>query len=235
MQKFPQNNFMKRNLTLFTAAMLALALFFALCTGKLYAKSVGSFAEEKRVYLTFDDGPSDRVTPLVLDVLKEENVPATFFVVGSQAVSRPYLLKRIVEEGHSIAIHCYDHTYRTIYGSRDALLSDIRRCQSLIASVTGISPSLYRFPGGSFHVREELKQAVKDAGYKAVDWNASCRDEEIRSATPEQLFDAAKATSYDRNRIVLLCHDSTNHTNTAKALPQIIAYYRSRGYAFGKL
>ena len=226
---------MKHSRTLLTAFLLALALFFALSSGKIYEKTVFSFAETKTVYLTFDDGPSDRVTPLVLDVLKKEKVPATFFLVGAQMEERENLVKRIYAEGHAIGIHTYTHEYRKIYASAESLLTDIERTRRKIESLTGISPTIYRFPGGSFSVREELKKAVKKAGYTYIDWNCCCRDEELARPTAKELYEATVNTAEGKNQVVLLCHDSTTHRATAEALPSIISYFRDRGFVFAKL
>lgn len=226
---------MKRNTNFLLAFLLALALFFAVCTGKVYAKTVGVLAEEKVVYLTFDDGPSSRITPLILDILKDENVPATFFLVGQQIEGREELVRRMAKEGHSIGVHTFTHEYKKIYSSKENLLSDIERTKKKIRSVTGITPTIYRFPGGSFNISDELKKAVKEAGYTYVDWNACCRDEEIYHATAYQLINATLTSSKGKNRIVLLCHDSTSHKATAEALPSIISYYRDQGYVFSKL
>ena len=226
---------MKHTRTLLTAFFLAIALFLALSSGKIYEKTVFSFAETKTVYLTFDDGPSSRVTPLVLDVLKQENVPATFFLIGSEIEGREEIVKRIQTEGHAIGIHTFSHEYKKIYASKEALLSDIEKTGRKIEALTGFFPTLYRFPGGSFSVRTELKKAVKEAGYTYIDWNCCCRDEELSHPTAEQLFKATVRTAQGKNQIVLLCHDSTAHLATAEALPAIISHFKGEGYVFAKL
>ncbi|MBO5525427.1 MAG: polysaccharide deacetylase [Clostridia bacterium] len=229
---------MKRNTDLLLAFMLALALFFALCTGKVYAKTVNVLAEEtdrKVVCLTFDDGPSSLVTPVILDILEDEQVPATFFLVGRQIEGREEIVKRMVREGHSIGIHTFTHEYEKIYASKESLLKDIELTRRKIDALTGISPKIYRFPGGSFSIREELKSAVKEQGYTYIDWNACCRDGEIKNASPDRLVQEAISTSKEKNKVILLLHDSTTHKATADALPSIISYYREQGYAFSKL
>jgi len=135
--------------------------------------------EEKSIYLTFDDGPSDRVTPKILDVLKEEGVKATFFIVGKSAETRRYIVKREYEEGHCVAVHSYSHEYGDIYSSPKELMSDIDKCNKLIYEVTGEYSTVYRFPGGSFTVGENFIAEVISKGMRYVDWNASTRDAEI--------------------------------------------------------
>lgn len=227
---------MKRNLTCITAFFLACALALAYCTGLVAQKSVHVPAEtQKTIYLTFDDGPSNAVTPLILDILKEENIKATFFLVGQEAISRKNLVRRIAEEGHSIGIHSYTHNYREIYASPQALLDDIRKCSDCITQITGITTYLYRFPGGSFGLREELISTVKNAGLRAVDWNAACRDVEIPNADANILYQESVQTSMGRSTVILLCHDSTHRKETAKALPSIIRHFREAGYTFSAL
>ncbi len=187
---------------------------------------------QKCVYLTFDDGPSDRVTPKILDVLKEENVKATFFIVGRMAERRKYLVEREFNEGHTVAVHSYSHVYKDIYSSTESLLSDIDRCNEVIKGVTGAYSGVYRFPGGSFWVKKELIDAVTRHGMRYVDWNASFRDAEIVNATPADLLKAAIDTPANREHIVMLAHDTTDKTVTAQALKSVIEYYKNKGYVF---
>lgn len=197
-----------------------------------------SLADErsgKIIYLTFDDGPSDRVTPKVLDVLKDEDVKATFFIVGVNAQNRKYLLEREVEEGHTIGVHSYSHKYGEIYASPENLIKDIDRCNRIIEEVTGKPSSVYRFPGGSYGLPSSLIDAVTAHGLRYYDWNASTRDAEIYGATPAQLYTAATAVPAASDRIVLLAHDSTTKSATAQALRDIIRYYKYNGYAFATL
>lgn len=191
-------------------------------------------AEEVRkcVYLTFDDGPSDKVTPRILDVLKEENVKATFFIVGKMAERRKYLVEREFNEGHTVAVHSYSHVYKDIYSSTEKLLEDIDRCNALIKEITGEYASAYRFPGGSFGLSQNLINAVTAHGMRYVDWNASLRDAEIINPTESDLIRAAINTPANRDHIVMLAHDTTDKTVTANALKGVIDYYRERGYVF---
>ncbi len=227
---------MKRNYSALCAVLLMFAVVIAVIAGIAPQKTTLTFADssEKIVYLTFDDGPSDRVTPKILDVLKEENVKATFFVVGKNAVLRKGILKRAVREGHTLGVHSYSHIYNEIYASRESLLEDIAKCNKVIKEITGAPSSVYRFPGGSFFLSEELKQAVLNTGMKYVDWNASLNDAELQDATSDSLFDAAVATSAGKNKVILLAHDTTDKTATAEALKNVIIYFKQKGYKFAK-
>ncbi|MDE5943239.1 MAG: polysaccharide deacetylase [Clostridia bacterium] len=228
---------MNRNFTAFCAAMFASALILAFCGGFWLKGSTFALADTpspnvKTVYLTFDDGPSDKVTPKILDVLKEENVKATFFIIGRQAQTRMSILRRAYDEGHTLAVHSFSHEYKKIYASPESLLKDIDECNEIIKSVTGSFSDVYRFPGGSYGLSNELISAVTSHGLRYVDWNASMRDAEIYNATPQQLYTAAVDTAANSERIVLLAHDSTTKTSTVKALQQLIKHYKDEGYLF---
>lgn len=228
---------MKRNYGTVCAVFLMLAIIIAIVAGIAPQKTTLTFADssEKIIYLTFDDGPSDRVTPKILDVLKEENVKATFFIVGKNAVLRKDILRRAVREGHALGVHSYSHIYNEIYSSSQSLLEDIDRCNEVIKEITGAPSSLYRFPGGSFFLSDTLKQAVLDRGMKYIDWNASLNDAELQDPTPDLLFDTAVATAGNKNRVILLAHDTTDKIATAEALKNVILYFKRQGYKFGTL
>ena len=226
------------NRRLVAICAFTLSLIFAIWqfthTG-LEAKNCFSFAdnaEPKVIYLTFDDGPTDRVTPKILDVLDEENVKATFFVIGRNAERRTYLINRENQSGHTVAVHSYSHRYDEIYSSEEALLKDIADCNRVIRSVTGKSSNVYRFPGGSFKATPELVKCVVDNGYRYVDWNAGFCDAEIPNATAEQLYKAAVATAEGINHVVMLAHDSTDKVNNPEALRKVIRYFKDKGYSF---
>lgn len=226
---------MNRKHTLIYAMMLVIvfvaAQIYTVCQNCVTCFSFAD-SSEKCIYLTFDDGPSDRVTPKILDVLKEENVKATFFIVGKHAQTRKYLIKREYDEGHCVAVHSYSHAYKQIYSSPQTLIADINACNDLIEEVTGERSSIYRFPGGSFTVGADMIAEVRRNGLTYVDWNASTRDAEIHNPTCTDLIKAAKDTPANREHIVLLAHDTTDKTVTAQALTSIIRYYKNKGYEF---
>ncbi len=227
-----------RNFTAICAALLMCAFLIVFYFSPKIARNTVAFAEtetKKTVYLTFDDGPSDRVTPKILDVLKEENVKATFFIVGVNAETRKYLIKREIDDGHSVGVHSYSHIYREIYSSPESLIKDIDKCNKVIEEVAGKPSALYRFPGGSYGLSPAFIDAVTKHGMKYYDWNASTRDAEIYQATPEQLYEQAITTPIDRKNIILLSHDTTNKTATVDALKMIIGHYKSLGYSFDAL
>lgn len=227
---------MKRNYSAICAAFL-LCILMILSFGKMGAdrQAVALADTEKQVFLTFDDGPSNRVTPKILDILDEANVKATFFIVGRNATIRKDILKRAHEGGHKLAVHSYSHVYNEIYNSADALLADIDKCNKIIGEITGAPSKIYRFPGGSFNLSPALKAAVTAHGLKYYDWNASVMDADLSNASADVLYRAAVNTSQGKNKVVLLAHDATDKITTAEALPKIIAYFRDNGYRFSTL
>lgn len=215
--------------------ILTFALFAALLSN-FYSSPHTTFADEsqKVIYLTFDDGPSDKVTPKILDVLKKEKVPATFFIVGKPAENRKNILKRAHDEGHTLAVHSYTHNYKEIYKSTETLLEDIEKCNDLICSITGEYSHTYRFPGGSYNIAPEKIKAVTANGYDFVDWNASFRDCELPHPTAGKLYTAAISTVSDPNKIIMLAHDTTDKIETVEALKEVIKHFKEQGYKFKK-
>lgn len=195
-----------------------------------------SDTEIKTICLTFDDGPTDSTTPKILDILRKEDIPATFFVIGRQISSRKEILQRTFDDGHAIGIHTYSHEYKQIYASTSALLGDIRRCQKSIREVLPEwNSDLYRFPGGEAGLSDTLISAVKNAGFRICSWNASIEDAVSPNASAEDLYNNAVRSAGEKNHVVLLLHDGVGYRETIRALPKIIEYFRSKGYTFQSL
>lgn len=231
---------MKKLCTLLLAALFAVCPFG--CTKQTTAMprtaepTETQTENEREIFLTFDDGPTDSVTPLVLDVLHREGVHATFFLIGRQVAGREQIVRRIAAEGHAIGIHSYSHVYEEIYASPAALMRDIEHCIDAVrTALPHFEPRLYRFPGGSFSHGEDFKQTVKTLGLRAYDWNAATYDATSPLPSAEQQYNNAIQSAADRRHIVLLQHDCVGQQSTAECLPGIIAYYRERGYAFKTL
>jgi len=204
--------------------------------------------EEKVVYLTFDDGPSVQ-TAKILDILKKENVPATFFVIGSHIKGKEEILQRMVKEGHVIGSHTYSHDYSTLYKNIDAFFQDLEKGNRLIEEATGTKVELIRFPGGS---NNEVSKRVQDPkrynqdqwimtdlirettkrGYRYFDWNVSIGDSSFGLAKTEDMMKRVKDGIKDKREAVLLLHDAPHKESTVQALPEIIAYLKSQGYFF---
>lgn len=207
---------------------------------ELYATSSRreTLAPEKTVYLTFDDGPSAR-TAEVLDILKEQDIKATFFVTGQTGELAQELMKRIVEEGHTIGIHTYTHDYKEIYASVEAYLADFNRIYNWVYEVTGVYPQIFRFPGGTVNsyngkIYRELVAEMDRRGFVHYDWNAMCGDADGKPHTPEELARNSLAM-VGAERAIVLMHDSAVRQTTVACLPAVIAGYRNAGYAFAPL
>ena len=160
-------------LTLVLAALLTMlaALGYRALNPATPAISLAA-EQEKQIYLTFDDGPSTVVTGRVLDVLKAQNVKATFFIVSDRVEGREDILRRIAKEGHTLGVHSKTHIYTQIYASEEAFLKDVESCAKVIEKVTGVRPRVYRFPGGGDGHREQYTALLKERGYGVVSWNA---------------------------------------------------------------
>lgn len=197
------------------------------------------YSDEKVAYLTFDDGPSKNITPQILDILKQESVPATFFVLGSRAELNPDILKREYDEGHYIANHGYSHQYSQIYQSPDTVFDEYIKCENAIRNVLGnpeYNTYLFRFPGGSSggryaDVKAQAKELLHNYGVNYTNWNCLTGDAE-GNTTPEALLGCLQQTMQGDGGIVVLMHDASDKSYTAETLPSVIAYLREQGYTF---
>lgn len=196
-------------------------------------------SENKRVFLTFDDGPSKTVTTQILDILKQENIKATFFLLGSRVDLYPDIVKREYDEGHYLASHGYSHVYSQLYSSPQSVLDEYNKCISSIRNAIGVqeyNSHLFRFPGGYAggkyaQIKEEAALLLEQNGILNVDWNALTADAAGAKTTEEFIAELEK-TVPKYNSVVVLMHDAGNKTATAEALPTIIQYFRDRGFEF---
>ena len=187
----------------------------------------------KKVYLTFDDGPSSN-TPEILEILRKYDVKATFFVVKN--TDNNQYLKDIADEGHTIGMHSGCHIYNKIYSSMSAFKYDVKSVHDWIESVTGIDSKYYRFPGGSSYgicgfSKEKGISYLEKKGYIYIDWNAENYDAKNPYLAPESMN--AQAMSFIRSNqgdSVLLMHDQEGHHNTVDALPGLIETLIREGY-----
>lgn len=188
--------------------------------------------DDKVIYLTFDDGPSV-VTNKILDILKEKDTKATFFLIGNQIVGFEDTVKRIHKEGHSIGLHTYTHKLKRIYRNNDNFIKEMKACSDEIKKVTGTNPNIIRFPGGSRkHLNNEFLYRLHDENFKIYDWNVQVSDG-IKPKTPSsKLFREATKDTDSISPIILLMHCDYMHKNTCAALPKIIEYYKQHGYVF---
>jgi len=194
---------------------------------------------DKVVYLTFDDGPSNN-TVRVLDILKQYDVKATFFVNYQEDYEAIY--KRIYLEGHAIGNHTYSHDYNLIYQSPTAFLEDYDKLNKYLYSLIGVTPDIMRFPGGSNNsiggvgFMSQLSKEVMNRGIEYTDWNSLSGDAEtIQLVSKEQLALKVETTAIGEDKVIVLMHDASAKNTTPDALPTIIEYFKAQGYVFSSL
>ncbi len=182
----------------------------------------------RKVYLTFDDGPSSN-TDAILDILKEYNVKATFFVIRKDGRENEELYRRIVDEGHTLGMHSSDHVYSSLYASKEAFTEDTENLRNFLYMVTGVEAYVYRFPGGSSNKvsaipMEEFCKILNDEGIVYYDWNVSSQDAHSPILSKDRIVANATSKLADFNQAVILFHDTASKTTTVQALPEIIEY-----------
>ena len=182
--------------------------------------------KNKKVYLTFDDGPSKNTTQ-ILDILDEYNIKATFFVVGKTDNYSKDIYRRIVDEGHSLGLHSYSHRYEIIYESLDNFQYDLYKLQEFLYDVTNYKANIYRFPGGSGNeVSEEdievFVEFLNDNNITYFDWNVMNGDASSKGVTVEESYNnVINGVKIYKNSVVLM-HDANNKLSTVESLPLII-------------
>lgn len=186
-------------------------------------------AAGKRVALTFDDGPNPNYTPRILDILKEYNVKATFFVTGRQVDKYPEIARRIVEEGHVIGNHGANHHEMKIYSRRN-IQSEIKSCQESIYNATGVNTALFRPPYGMFN--GNVIREMKATNHSLIQWSVSPRDWSLPK--PEKIIRRVAAKAKDGS--IILMHDShpfyekKSRQPTIDALPGVIETLKRQGF-----
>lgn len=194
----------------------------------------------KVCYLTFDDGPSDN-TLKILNILKQANAKASFFVVGSAKLD---YIKRIHAEGHTVALHANNHDYSKIYKSEKAYFEDLNKLSNKVKNLIGVEPKIIRFPGGSSNttskkhnkgIMTRLTKQVEQKGYVYVDWNVDSTDASGNKVSKAKILSSVKSASKGKGDICVLMHDTGAKKTTVEALPEIISYLRAQGYQFEAL
>lgn len=196
-------------------------------------------SDVKKVFLTFDDGPSKTVSTQILDILKEQNIKATFFLLGSRVELYPDIVKREYDEGHFLASHGYSHVYSQIYASPQSVLDEYNKSVESIRNAIGdqeYNPHLFRFPGGYSggkyaNIKKEADEILKQNDIAHIDWNALTGDSAGNKTTGQFIAELDKTVS-KYNSIVVLMHDAGGKKATVEALPNIISYFRDRGFEF---
>ena len=194
------------------------------------------------IYLTFDDGPTTSSTPKILDILKQKNVKATFFILNYNEDGEK-LVKREYAEGHTVAIHGYSHKYEEIYRSVDTYMNNLTKLQNKIQQSIGYKATITRFPGGSSNtvsrkycpgIMTTLSKEVVNRGFTYFDWNVNCGDADTAKTSSAVYNNVVKGLSKSRANVVLM-HDFANNNKTINALADIIDYGYANGYTFQRI
>lgn len=190
-------------------------------------------AYDKRIYLTFDDGPSSN-TDAILDILKQYDVKATFFVVGKTDEQSVALYQRIVEEGHTLGMHSYSHKYDEVYASKESFIQDLTKLQEHLYDVTGVWPRYYRFPGGSSNTvsrvkMQELIAYLYENDITYYDWNVASGDAVPGQLPKDTIVNNCLGGIQAQADSVVLLHDVGEKDTTVAALPEIISKARMQG------
>lgn len=185
----------------------------------------------RKVYLTFDDGPSPN-TDRILDILNQYSVKGTFFVVRRDGRNCERMYRRIVDEGHSLGMHSCTHVYRNLYADKESFLSDTTELRNFLYMVTGVESDIYRFPGGSSNKVSKVDmhvfaEALEEEGIVFFDWNVSSQDASGVKQSKDSIVKnvTSRITAYDE--VMVLFHDLDSKDSTVEALPEIIEYIQS--------
>lgn len=191
---------------------------------------------KKVVYLTFDDAPGGEVTKKTLDILKEENVPATFFIIGNQVKGQEDIILRMKNEGHSIGLHSFTHERSKLYGCSSDFISEMKQVQKALYDVTGENYYILRFPFGTnnstYRLTNEMVNSVHSNNFKIYDWTQDTLDGANPNSSPDTILNRAIST---KDNVVVLMHNAPANKNTSQAIKGIIKYYKSQGYTFEKI
>lgn len=206
-------------------------------------KIVGNSSAQYYAYLTFDDGPTKKITPQILDVLRRYDVKATFFEVGAYIRQNADIARRVYEEGHLIASHSDSHDYEKLYETESSFKKEIEASYESICDVSGEETfKLMRFPGGSYNAgdhaeeKQKYKKTLVDMGFYYIDWNTLNGDAEGRTKDAEELLEFLKDNMPSGGKnVVVLMHDASTKQATADSLSGIIEYLASEGYSFHRL
>lgn len=197
------------------------------------------YSNEKIAYLTFDDGPTKIATTKILDILKENDVHASFFVIGYRVEEFPQIVKRAYEEGHFIANHGYSHNNSKLYQSKDSFINEIMQTDECISTAIGVQnyhSYIFRFPNGYKSnkyawFKRKCKNYLKEVGYGYIDWNALNNDS-IKKYSSYELLNNLKKSCKNKDCLVILMHDTSDVSKSYESLDASIKYLKEQGYSF---
>lgn len=208
-------------------AWIALTIYGSAIIGANWFVRSKNRLENRTIALTFDDGPDPVITPLVLSVLKEKNVPATFFLIGEKAEKYPHLVRQILAEGHQIGNHSYSHSYRLGFFSVEKLRADLQKCNRVLEEISEEKVRLFRPPFGVTNPR--YRKVLTSLDLVSVGWSLRSYDTMIGNSA--KLL--ARLVSRVRSGRIILMHDTL--PQTAETLPSFLDYCRGKGIEVGRL
>lgn len=197
----------------------------------LSGNDVGEESENRKIYLTFDDGPSI-YTGELLDILAECDVKATFFVTGKGKENYGDIYRRIAEEGHTLGMHSYSHVYADIYASPENFEEDLETLQDFLYEETGHRSLFYRFPGGSSNRVsgtdiKDLAACLEARDITYFDWNISAGDAVNGYVSSDEIVSRVMCQIPNHQVGVVLMHDAADKHSTVEALPKLIEAIRA--------
>ena len=212
--------------------LLLLVSIFFVTFSKGFAKEKIFFqgnSNIKKIALTFDDGPNKTSLPKILDLLKSENIKASFFLIGKNIADKKLQVERVHNEGHLVLNHSYTHS-NFDKASKELMISEIEKTNNVINDILGVTPRLYRPPYGI--ITKDIKLAVKNLGMNIVLWNVDGEDWNSEKSLDYVVNTQKKET---KNGSIILMHTQPNKEMSYEALKILISYYRTQGYEFVKL
>lgn len=218
--------------------LISLFLVFTLCITPSNALNKKDASEsddtEKVVYLTFDDAPGGKVTKDMLKTLKDNDVNATFFLIGEQIDNNQQdIVKQMVAEGNAVGLHSYTHNHCKIYGPNSDFFKEMKDCQDSIKKASGVTTNILRFPFGCnsryFKLSQSMLDKIHEKNLKIYEWNVDSTDGLYPKLSPCEIAKRAQST---KKTAVVLMHSGYNNKNSAAALNEVIHYYKKNGYTF---
>ena len=200
-----------------------------------------SIVSDKTIYLTFDDGPS-YLTKEILDILKEENVPATFFVTARQIDKYANVVRRMQAENHTIGLHTSTHNYSYVYSSDENYFNDLNDIRQKVFQITGVKSRIIRLPGGSSNtiskkynpgIITRITNKLTEKSFYYFDWNIDSEDASGKLSKECIYMNVTNRLHSGTN--VILMHDLSTKASTKDALRDIIKYAKANGYTFAKI
>ena len=195
--------------------------------------------DKRAIYLTFEGGPSKN-TENILDYLKDSGQKATFFITGENIAGNEAIIKRMTDEGHTVGVCSFSTDYKTIYQSIDAFLADFNKAYTAIYNACGVYPNIFRFPCGSINeynskIYRELISEMTRRGFVFFDWNVNSDDNGDNQEDWEAIVQDVAEDVKDYDQAIVLMHDASDNSSTARAVKYMLNYLGKNGYYFANI